>query len=77
MKASLVTGDPFDYIALIPENLAEGSDLIRICLSEFPRDKERITIRFPTLGTMEMRIRISDIETKHDSAINIAHDQTA
>lgn len=77
MKASLVTGDPFDYIALIPENLAEASELTRIRLSEFPREKERIAIVFDIYRPMEMRIRISEIQTEHDPAINVAHDQTA
>lgn len=77
MKTSLVTGHPFDYIVLTPETLYESCDLARICLSQFPREKERIVAVFPFTGEMEMRIRISDIQTEHDPLINVEHDQTA
>jgi hypothetical protein len=78
LKTSLVTGNPFDYISLTPESLPEACDIIRTRLSEFPREKDRIAIVFDISGkSMEMRIRISDIQTKQDPSINVAHDQTA
>ena len=74
MKVSLVTGDPYDYIAMVAESVPDCVSLSRIAASQFPREKERIEL-LHTANDMELRVRVSAIQTKHDPAINIAHDQ--
>ncbi len=73
MKVAMVTGDPQDYLRLEAESLREAGELAAAGLSEFVRDKERLTLIANSDG-IRLHVRLSEIHLHMDPRINAEHD---
>lgn len=77
MKVRTSTGDPYDFVELEAESLAEASRLMTVATNKFVRDRDRIML-LCSEDAVRVRIRLSQV-FEHGAAteINAAHDAEA